>query len=257
MIQTSSSIILDRSRLETLLTELSPVKFSSSEYNLAERLSALIGMSGSVSLAQSLNQLPTQVGLTDTPAMSTPQDDLVSTCKKMMLVITSSFVAEEGAEYQDAQLKAPSLNGLRLDALQEYTPFQRFYTAHQTEMTLGLQALRLRTRTHLASMSIELNQLAELDEILEDSLAADTRRLFTIIPKLLEQRFHFLLTKYQQTPNDHNHGEDVLEQWLLPDGWLTLFYHDLRELLLAEFNLRLQPILGLIEALNEQRNYHD
>ena len=79
--------------------------------------------------------------------------------------------------------------------------------------------------------------------------------MFNVIPKLLEQRFHLLLKTHKENVDDNN---DELENWLAPDGWLELFYQDLRELLLAEFDVRLQPILGLLEALNEQTEHnHD
>ena len=255
MIQISSSTLLDHSRLESLLIELSDAKLSFGEHNLAERLSYLIGVSGSLNLARSLKQLPTQkgeikAGLNVTDGEISPEDDLLQTCQEMMLVITSSFVAEEGAEYHETQLKIPSSNGLRLEALKSYDPYRRFYAAHQTEMALGLQALRRRIRSSLAAMSVELHQLAELDEILDESLAIHTRRLFNVIPKLLEQRFIFLLESHCENINEESNDE--LDKWLLPDGWLTLFYHDMREMLLAEFDVRLQPIIGLIEALNEQ-----
>lgn len=265
MVQSSSSTPIERSRLESLLTGLSSAKFRTAEHNLAERLSYLIGVSGSIDLARSLKQLPTKVKSSVTGSELSLEDDLVNTCQQMMLVITSSFVAKEGAEYHETQLKVPSANGLRLDALQNYDPYRRFYVAHQTEMALGLQALRRRIRASLSCMSVELHQLAELDEILDENLVVHTRRLFNVIPKLLEERFDFLLKRHRQlleelreliephSKKTNENSGDELEHWLLPDGWLALFYQDTREMLLAEFDVRLQPILGLIEALNEQK----
>ena len=256
MVQTSSSTFPEPSRLEKLLTELSSAKFSPAEHNLAERLSYLIGVSGSINLARSLKQLPAKVESKASDDDVSPEADLASACQQMMLVITSSFVAEEGAEYHETQLKVPSANGLRLEALQGYDPYRRFYVAHQTEMALGLQALRRRIRASLRGISAELHQLAKLDEILDENLTVDTRRLFNVIPKLLEERFNFLLEEHRKKTNENS--SDDLEYWLLPEGWLSLFYHDMREMLLAEFDVRLQPILGLLEALNEQKDInHD
>ena len=255
MVQTSSSKRSEYSRLEKLLVELSSAKLDLGEHNLAERLSYLIGVSGSINLARSLKQLPAKVELVsgDDVLLET---DLAESCQQMMLVITSSFVAEEGAEYHETQLKVPSANGLRLEALQGYDPYRRFYIAHQAEMALGLQGLRQRIRAHLTGVSTELHQLAALDEILDENLAIHTRRLFNVVPKLLEQRFNFLLADHRKKINEDS--SDELEDWLSPDGWLSLFYHDMREMLLAEFDVRLQPILGLLEALNEQQDInHD
>jgi len=148
------------------------------------------------------------------------------------------------------QIKAPTASaGIKAEVLQTYEPYRRFYSAHQVEMAVGLQALRQRVRHSVSGVSVELHQLATLDMVLDQSLALHTRKLFNVIPKLLEQRFKLLL----QNHLEKNAGSvDDAEQWLEPDGWLAFFYHDMRELLLAEFDVRLQPILGLLEALNEQ-----
>jgi len=251
MIQTTSSTLLDRSRLVSLLMELSETKLNSAEYNLAERLSYLIGVQGSINLARTLQQLPSGVGAPIPPNSLSLQDDVLTSCQEMVNTITSGFVSSSDSTLEpstDIQLIVPSAcHSFKPEALKTYDPYRRFYNAHQTEMGVGLQALRQRVRTHLASKSLELHQLTRLDIELDDNLAPHTRRLFNVIPKLLEQRFKFLL-------DDHNENvdeQDELEHWLAQGGWLELFYQDLRELLLAEFDVRLQPILGLLEALNE------
>ena len=44
------------------------------------------------------------------------------------------------------------------------------------------------------------------------------------------------------------------ERWTEPGGWLAAYGADLREALLAELDLRLQPTLGLLDAYNETKN---
>ena len=39
--------------------------------------------------------------------------------------------------------------------------------------------------------------------------------------------------------------------WLQPGAWLHTFCQDMRAVLLAELELRLQPVAGLLDALNE------
>ncbi len=257
MIQTTSTTLLDRSRLEGLLIELANAKSSSLEYNLAERLGYMIGVTGSLNLARSLKQLPSSVSGQVVEPYAQVEEDVMRACHHMMSAITSSFVAQTDSDSEsepgETQLKVPSAVGLRLEALQTFDPYQRFYVAQQTEMAMGLQSLRRRIRSSLSGMSVELHQLAELDEVLDENLAAHTRKLFNVIPKLLQQRFNFLLEAHRRKENEQNNG-DELALWLEPNGWLTLFYHDMREMLLAEFDVRLQPILGLLEALNEQKD---
>jgi len=254
MAQTSSSKLLDRSRLEGLLVELSDANLHGADYNLAERLSYMMGVAASLNLARSLKMLSNGVADYAAEPYALIESDVMSECQRMMSAITVSFVAQTNSSINDdqpseAQLKVPSALGLRLDSLQTYEPYQRFYLAHQAEMALGLQALRVRIRKSLSGVSVELRQLAELDAVLDENLAGHTRKLFNVIPTLLGQRFHALLDKQGEITGDN---DDELEQWLKPNGWLAIFYHDMRELLLAEFDVRLQPILGLLEAFNEQ-----
>ena len=216
----------------------------------------MIGVSGSLNLARSLKQLPVSASGKTVESYSLVEEEVIAACQQMMQAITSSFVAQVDTDAEsepgETQLKVPSAVGLRLQALQTFDPYQRFYVAQQTEMAMGLQSLRRRIRSSLSGSSVELHQLAELDEVMDDNLAAHTRKLFNVIPKLLEQRFTFLLAQHSKNDNKDNQGDELL-QWLEPNGWLTLFYHDMREMLLAEFDVRLQPILGLLEALNEQK----
>ena len=237
----------EQSRLVCILAELTASKLSSAERNLALHLSRLIGLSDSIALARGLRHLPDHVGESKVDNINTVQEDVLSSRERMMHVITGSFAPES----ELALIHVPSSSaGIRAEALLSYQPYQRFYATHQVEMGAGIQSLRLRVRERLAGVSPEMHQLAELDKIVDESLAIHTRKLFNVTPKLLEQRFDQLLAEHleQKTAN----GDEDSSQWLLPSGWLNLFYQDMRELLLAEFDVRLQPVLGLLEALNEQ-----
>ena len=76
-----------------------------------------------------------------------------------------------------------------------------------------------------------------------------TAKLFNVTAVLLEQRFKQLLQAYLQKTDAASRTEP--HHWLISGGWLALFYQDMLELLLAELDVRLQPVVGLLEALNE------
>lgn len=256
MIQTSSSTLLNRSRLVGLLTELSPSKLNSTDYNLAERLGHLIGLSGSIELAQALRQLPNGANMAPVKHDSGLQEEIFSARKKMIQRVAESFDHEPG----ELQNKVPTANvAIREAALLTYDPYQRFYNTYQVELGVEVQNLRAKVRQRLLGVSAQLSQLAELDRTLENSLAVHNRKLFSVTPKLLGQRFKLLLNDFQQKqPEDIiNTSENQLEQWLKPGAWLDVFYRDMRELLLAEFDVRLQPVFGLLEALNEHTKQHN
>jgi len=132
-----------------------------------------------------------------------------------------------------------------------YGPYRRFHLAHQAEMEPGIRALRSRVRHALAAASTGLRQLAALDEALDRILAGRERQLLATLPSLLERRFQKLLVAHQQALLASGQA-DAPELWMQPGGWLAAFCEELQAVLIAELDLRLQPTLGLIEALQDE-----
>ena len=246
MIQTLSSTLLDRSRLVSLLTELSPNKLSAADYNLAERLGHLLGLSGSINLAQALRPKPQQELVAASSNAEGLSEQVLVARKRMMQRISRSFDHQPN----ELQNKVPTANvAIRAAALLTYDPYQRFYNTYQVEIGVEVQNLRTTVRKEVSGVSVQLAQLAELDNTLEQSLAVHNRKLFSVTPKMLEQRFKTLLREHQQSSTQEVAPDP--KDWLVSGAWLDLFYRDMRELLLAEFDVRLQPVFGLLEALNE------
>jgi hypothetical protein len=145
--------------------------------------------------------------------------------------------------------------GVTPEVAAAYGPYRRFYLAHQAEMEPGIRALRSRLRQALAGASTRLRQLAALDEALDRILAARERQLLATLPSLLERRFQQLLAAHQQALPDSGQADAPL-LWMQPGGWLATFCEELQAVLIAELDLRLQPTLGLIEALHNKADRH-
>jgi len=245
MNQSISTTLSDRSRLVRLLSSMSDSKFSDGDYNLAEQLGRIINLSDSISLSRALNNLPHESAQPSDLDAESVQRDVLESREKMMRTIINSFVDEAGA----SGIQLPSVStGTKAEALKTYDPYQRFYSMHQAEMAGGIQALRLRVRAAISAFSLELYQLAELDRIINDSISAHNGKLFNLTPKLLQQRFKELLDTHQRGQGESDTTKP--SDWLQAGGWLAEFYKDVQELLLAELDVRLQPVLGLLEALN-------
>ena len=174
----------------------------------------------------------------------------------LMRSVVGSFSQAAGP----ARIKLPSLEaGVPLDKLASFEPYHHFYAAHQREFASRIQALQLSVRDAISALSAELAQLAALDEALRDSLATHTRKNLAHIPKLLARRFDFLLRENQSHQDNQDMAEpvnqpdeDILGTWIRPNGWLGRFFKEMQGLLLAELELRLLPVQGLVEAANEQ-----
>lgn len=119
-----------------------------------------------------------------------------------------------------------------------YEPYRRYYCAHQRDMDLSVRPLRAKVRQALSGASPALKQLAALDEALERVLSERESKLLATVPVLLGRRF-------EQLRKAHPQGT-----------WLARFCQELQAVLLAELDVRLQPTLGLMEALNHETTQH-
>jgi hypothetical protein len=133
-----------------------------------------------------------------------------------------------------------------------YEPYRRYYQAQQRELDVSVPPLRARVREQLAVMSPALRQLAALDATFENILGAREARLLGTLPQLLRHRFAHLRQQHQAAQLDVQRA-DTPAQWMQPGGWLARFCHELQTVLLAELDLRLQPTVGLLEALQNEK----
>lgn len=113
--------------------------------------------------------------------------------------------------------------------------YQRRHLELQRQMEQMVGALRERAREVLGQRSARLRQLAALDAAMEQLLAPREQGLLPAAVRMLERQ-------HRQARKD---GED---------GWEERFTARWREALLAELDLRLEPVAGLLAALRNERN---
>jgi hypothetical protein len=150
-------------------------------------------------------------------------------------------------------------NGVPVEPGVDYEPYRRFYLAQQRELEQKVGPLRALAREALSQASPALGQLAALDAALDGILEEREARLLGTLPILLRRRFAVLLKGHQQALADSpqaNAPSDTPAHWLQPGGWLARFANELQTVLLAELDLRLQPTLGLLEALHHKTPQH-
>lgn len=132
-----------------------------------------------------------------------------------------------------------------------YGPFQQRHQELQRQMELMIGPLRDHVRQALARTSARLRQLAALDAVFEQMLAAREQALLPAATPLLQRRFDQLRLAHRQACQAAGLPDDP-ELWRQPGGWLETFNKDWRQALLGELDLRLEPVAGMIAAVGHE-----
>jgi hypothetical protein len=123
----------------------------------------------------------------------------------------------------------------------DFSPHRQRYLARQRAMAAGIEPVRQRMRATLSGVSPAMAQLAALDALMEQVVGAKARTLLSTLPFSLERHFERLRRAAQVTPETAPLRH--------PAPWQDQFRRDMRQLLLAELDFRLQPLEGLLAAL--------
>jgi hypothetical protein len=123
----------------------------------------------------------------------------------------------------------------------DFPAYRQRYVACQQAMEASIGPLRRRVRSTLAGATSALARLADLDAVMEQVVGAQERALLATVPGRLEQRFEHL----RRAHADPDAADAP------PAAWADTFRLDMRDVLLAELELRLQPVEGLLEALRQ------
>jgi hypothetical protein len=127
------------------------------------------------------------------------------------------------------------------------------YLGLQKQMDARVPALRAQVRFKLSQGPRRLRQMAALDAAMELLVAPREQRLCAALPAHLDRRMAQLRLQHQHR-QEASGLPDEPRRWSAPGGWLQDFEQDLQALLLAEMHMRLQPVLGLLEAARNDKN---
>lgn len=221
--------------------------------SFADRLAELIDLSGAIDLSEFLRALG-RIAPGDIPGAGEPdhpREVFQSRRAAMLEAMAQSFSpAPAGESTSPAALRLPRPRPETLSGNAEaWAPYLRFYALQQSEMERRVAALRRALRQHLAATSTGLAQLAALDTTLDDTLADYARRSLAALPRLLNRRFTALAAAWRDTAAAAGSPGEP-DDWLQEGGWLWQFHRDMQRLLLAELSLRLQPLQGMLDALD-------
>lgn len=217
------------SRLQRLLDHWSGAETDATRPDIAERLAHWLGMHDALRLQQSQHLLVSgEHGGTDDTLAVADADGLAAECRRLRTALQAAIAAEQADPALGPEAGFPA--------------YHRRYLGHQRRMQSAVDTVRAKARQALASTSPSLARLAMLDGTLQQLFGPREQKLLSSVPLFLKERFERL----------HRQEPDEAGVVPLPLAWFDTFRRDVQEALLAELDARLQPVLGMIDALGQE-----
>jgi hypothetical protein len=202
-----------------LLARLAGVDVAAPGQSLPDQLGQWLDWNHALSLAAALDGQPAAA---PEPAAPAPED-LHTECARAREALATAI--------KDDPLLAP---GAAAQAEPDYAAFRQACLARQRAMQASVGRLRGKLRDALIQVAPGpgMAQLAEVDAVMEAALTPREHALLARVPDLLGQRFERLRADGHPS-----------------SSWLDRFRRDMQEVLLAELDLRFQPVDALLAAL--------
>ncbi|AKJ69332.1 hypothetical protein PATSB16_36140 [Pandoraea thiooxydans] len=228
--------------LVRLLARLAQLDVAEPGQSLADRLGQWLSWTDAITLSSALS--------TRAPAHADARsagDDAERICARVRTALTNAIAGASGVVSSAGRRTASRAPVRRntADPAPEFAVFRQDYLTMQQTMQTDIGLLRERLRRQLMARTPELARLAALDASLEQALDARERALLATVPTLLGVHFERLREAGQQMQAD-------VSEAAMPAAaraWLGQFRLDMQRILLAELEIRFQPIAGLLAAL--------
>lgn len=234
------------SSLVRLLASLDVVPAADLTPTFAERLSHWVAWTDAISLSSALGAAAAadvQSGASARVASAVAQ--LARLRKDLTELVARDTIlsgANWGPSRPGAVLPGAAGNGDTADF--DFAAYRRSYGAQQRTMEERIGALRAVVRAIAAEHSPALGQLAALDAAMDTALGVHQRRATANVLVLLEKRFKLAQRALHIVPTQQG-AAPASAQAKPPAG----YGQSLQAALLAEMEVRLQPVEGMIDAL--------
>ena len=226
MLQASRRTTIRGPAFIRLLARLTAMDVTPPHLSLSDRLSQWLDWNHALALSTALDGKPSVV----TVVVSAPALVAQDTCARARASQAEAVTDE--TEWSVGQRRAD-------DAVADYAFFRQRYLARQRAMRSATGDLRGRLRETLAAQSADMARLAEVDAAMELALSPREQALLAAVPDLLESHFQ-------------NLRQAALADAQIPSmrgSWQSVFRKDMQSVLLAELDVRFQPVEALLAAL--------
>jgi hypothetical protein len=243
MVQAPQRTALSGPTFIRLLARLANTDVPESRQSLADRLSQWLNWTDAIALSTALNGNPPAVAA-GAQALGSHAESM---CARVRMSLTNAIAGDStfaaAKRHGSAQARhqpAPT------DAAVDYPVFHQRYLFFQQMMETDIGALRGHLRVTLAAKTPRMAKLAAVDAVMERALGSRERTLLASVPALLGAHFERLRETGQQALVDAQASVDAA---IPPGAWLDVFRKDMQSALLAELEVRFQPVEGLLAAL--------
>lgn len=236
MLQAPQRTALSGPELVRLLARFAQVDVPEPRQSLSDRLSQWLGWTDAIALSSALTGAPPAVPAGARTFGSAEEAECARVRSSLVNTITGDSAFVSARRRGSAHVAAPAVPV-------DYALFRQRYQAMQQSMETGVGNLRSRLRALLAARTPAMGRLAVLDAVMERALAERERSLLANLPVLLAGHFERLRDAGQQAEAEQPPAPGA------PGAWLEVFRKDMRSVLLAELDVRLQPVEGLLAAL--------
>ncbi|MBB5418064.1 DUF3348 domain-containing protein [Paraburkholderia atlantica] len=285
MLQAPQRSALSGPALVRLLARLGEADVAESRQSLADRLSQWLGWTDAIALSSALDGKPPAVAGGARAFGRAEEEECTRVRRSLVSAIASDSVLagsrRRGSSSLSARMPAPRV---AIDTQADYAVFRQRYLALQQSMETAIGTLRGRLRALLATQAPALARLAVVDAVMERALGERERTLLGAVPGLLGGHFERLkegearrvaeLEAAAEVEADagaratqpesalaHVNASTAATRLarstdasnaaapLASDAWLDAFRKDMQSVLLAELDVRFQPVEGLLAAL--------
>lgn len=242
MVQAVQSATVRGPQFIRQLARIIDVGVTPTQQPLSQRLSQWLDWAHSIALSTALDGRPgAEVG-----AMSPSADAEEEESALVRAALAKAITGDGAGAPVNAATPPPAREG-SAGAEADYGPFRQHYRVSQRSMQSATGRLRGRLRDKLAEGTADMARLAEVDAVMERALSPREQTLLAAVPTLLGEHFERLRQADGSSLVDEPASQD--KSAASTGAWLDVFRRDMQSVLLAELDLRFQPIDALLAAL--------
>ncbi|MGN6315615.1 DUF3348 domain-containing protein [Trinickia sp.] len=251
-----------------LLARLTDARFPESGPPLADRLGQWLVWTDAIALSSALSGGPHTGGHRG----AAPDEAEEALCLRVRTTLTNAIARDAMlTPHRHRSCARHRENSAAADAAPDYAAFRQCYLSLQEKMESAIGNLRTVLRGMLAAGEPAMSRLAAVDAVMERVLAVREHNALAAVPGLLAVHFERLRSQalaengnargapsagdaqgiaQDATRDASGSPPSAADTPTVKDGpWLDAFRKDMQSVLLAELEIRFQPVEGLRAAL--------